>query len=635
MRTPGQYLALVRQMGPRWLFYRAGHAVRRRSGLLRRANPVAAWEQLPAPELNLRIRARAPTIPSLWGIACVDEAESILRGDFGLFSHQVVAAGFPPDWHRNQLGAVGGRPLDATRHWSDLSDAGGEDIKGVWELSRFAWAFALVRAHARTGDPRFAAAFWRLFVDWCDHNQPNAGPNWMCGQEATFRLMAVVFAAESVGVPEAHRPQLSRFVVASAGRIAAHLDYALSQDNNHGVSECAGLITAALLLPDYSHAAGWLLQGLSSLEDQLDRLVYCDGGFSQHSLIYHRVLLHDLCWIRWRFDLSGKTSPTWLNMAANRALSFLKVITDPESGLAPLYGANDGANVLPLADAEFLDMRPVIQMSAALFQGSLPLPPGTWDEAAAWLKADWEELPRSSCTLPTEWHAPISGCYQLCRDRGRLFLRCPTRFRHRPAQVDMLHVDVWHKGQPVVMDGGSFSYNSRERFSALGDAAHHNVLTVDNTEPVRKFSRFLYLPWPTGNAGPMGFQEFSCSHNGYTALGMTWTRKVSAGPHDGFLVRDIVRCNSENVLRWHWRLVDTTWKESGKNCLEGNISNCSYRISWFGTRPVSYRLIRQDSSSAHGWWAPYYGSVEPAVSLLLEVVASGDFRLSTEFQPLP
>src|SRR6185312_2792000 len=100
------------------------------------------------------------------------------------------------------------------------------------------WAFALTRAFARTGEAKYAEVFWRLFADWCTRNPPNRGPNWMCGQESTFRLMAVVFAAEGLGVPPAQREQLARFVVATGRRIAANLDYALSQKNNHGVSEC-------------------------------------------------------------------------------------------------------------------------------------------------------------------------------------------------------------------------------------------------------------------------------------------------------------------------------------------------------------------------------------------------------------
>ena len=296
------------------------------------------WNDAPLAPLELHFQ-KSPSIVNEGGAAtAIEEAERILIGEFRLFSFHQVKAGFPPDWQADQLAAVSeelGRSREAkmakreancpaaqrrgdvvgcpqgeqgtTRsnelraeklpHWTSISDSGRKDIKGVWELSRFPWAFALARAYAATHDPRYQDAFWNLFADWCDRNPPNAGVNWICGQESTFRLMAVLFAVEAMGLPKEETERLTRFVVATGQRIAANLDYALSQKNNHGISECVGLITAALVLRDQPQADRWLRLGLSKLEAQCSELIYPDGSFSQHSLIYHRVLLHDLVWV--------------------------------------------------------------------------------------------------------------------------------------------------------------------------------------------------------------------------------------------------------------------------------------------------------------------------------------------------
>ena len=641
MRSPEQYLSLLRHMGSGWLLYRLGYSIRRRVGLLRWTSRAVAWRQVPAEALALHKPTKL-TIPSVWGNSCISEAERVLRGEYRLFSHILVKSGFPPDWNSNQLTEAGGqkkgaggqrsdiRRRSSEAHWSEISDFGGGDIKGVWELSRFPWAFVLARAHARTGDARYADAFWRLFTDWCGHNPPNIGPNWMCGQEATFRLMAVVFAAETLGVPEANKQGLARFLAVTGRRIAANLDYALSQKNNHGISECIGLITVALLLPNCAEGKAWLARGLRELQDQLDELVYVDGGFSQHSLIYHRVLLHDLCWCRFRLELTGHVAPVWLEHAGKRALDFLIAITDPATGQAPLYGSNDGANVLPLSDSEFLDLRPVIQMTSAVFRGELPLPAGPWDEAAAWLKKDWDSLPRTIWpALPARWHAPVSGCFQMVHGGDRLFLRGPTRFRHRPAQADMLHVDVWHEGRPIAFDGGSFSYNTTERFTLLGAACQHNVLTVDGMEPLQKFSRFLYLPWPTGESNETEGGVFKASHTGYAALGVKWTREVSCSAHGtGFIVRDKVTGATGRALLWHWRLADLPWEIKAPG---DRAETMNYRIGWTGIPKARSSLLRTDQGTARGWWSPYYSSVEPATALSIEVEAEGDVELVTEF----
>jgi hypothetical protein len=459
----------------------------------------------------------------------------------------------------------------------------------------------------------------------------------MCGQEATFRLMATVFAAEEFGVPQGHQEGLARFVVATGQRIASNLDYALSQKNNHGISECVGLITSALLLPDFAASAGWLARGMKELQGQLAELVYEDGGFSQHALVYHRVLLHDLCWCCRRLELAGQVRPSWLTSAGTRALGFLQTVTDPKTGHAPLFGSNDGANVLPLSEADFLDMRPVVQMAAAVFRRELPLQPGAWDEAAAWLQPDWDSLPRAAWpTTPKWWHAPVAGCFQVTQVSSRLFLRCPIQFRHRPSQADMLHVDIWHGGQPVVHDGGTFSYNSSERFVTLKCAAQHNVLTVDGAEPLRKFSRFLYLPWPTGQAAETERGGFRASHDGYAQLGVHWMREVSprAGS-DGFSVRDTIKGASGHKLQWHWRLADGPWRMSEtRDAVELHSPDLAYRISWSGGAHGRSRLIHADETTACGWWSPFYGSVRPATALLHVIDAVDDIELVTEFQPL-
>jgi hypothetical protein len=59
-----------------------------------------------------------------------------------------------------------------------------------------------------------------------------------------------------------------------------------------------------------------------------------------------------------------------------------------------------------------------------------------------------------------------------------------------------------------------------------------------------------------------------------------------------------------------------------------------YRISWAGLAKGRSRLLHADETTAYGWWSPYYGSAEPVAALLIEVEASGDIELVTEFRPL-
>lgn len=577
--------------------------------------PMPTWEQVDSPELALAV---APSGPARRASAI---AQEIQKGEFVLFSHRRVTAGSPPDWHRNQLT---GESLPGDVHWSRIGDFNFGDIKGVWELSRFGWAYALVRQ----GDDSAAGTFWSLWADWMRRNPPNAGPNWMCGQEASIRLMAIVFAAERLGVPAEHRSMLARFVTATARRVAANLDYALAQQNNHGISECVGLLTAARLVPAHPEASRWMETALSRLRAQLAELVYDDGAFSQHSLVYHRVALHQLCWLATRLRAAGQEEPDWLVSAGRRLTDYLAAITDPETGEAPLYGANDGANILPLSDSGFLDLRPVVQLGAAIFHRTLRYAPGPWDEPVWWLVEGAENLPRGPQRL-ADHYAPSGGVLQLGTTGERLTLRCPVGFRHRPSQADFGHVDVWLGGRRVAIDGGSFSYNSRERFTALGRAREHNAVTFDDLEPMRKVTRFLQLPWPKGEVRGVAGGEWLYEPHLYGAAGIRWQRRVSRRSAGGFVVQDEIAGATGHEVRWHWRLVDAAWKTTAGR-VEAEVDGVRAVITWKTDPDATVELRRADPESAAGWQSRYYGEVEPAVSFILR--QSGTARLGATFE---
>lgn len=107
-----------------------------------------------------------------------------------------------------------------------------------------------------TGDERYPDAFWRLVEDWAVHNPPQLGPNWKCGQEAAFRLMAWCFGlygfSQSPHTSPERVSQLGCMVAITAERIEGNIAYALSQNNNHGISEAAGLFTAGILFPNFA-----------------------------------------------------------------------------------------------------------------------------------------------------------------------------------------------------------------------------------------------------------------------------------------------------------------------------------------------------------------------------------------------
>lgn len=570
------------------------------------------------------------------GTNAVKEAEAIVAGRFRLFSAHEIQAGKFPVWHTNPLTGVSVRP---EVHWSAVGDFLHGDIKLVWELSRFPWAFSLARAYARTRDARYAERFWDLFENWAEHNPPNHGPNWMCGQEASFRLFAVVFAvsvfSEWPGFDDRRRVLYHRFVNASAARIAANLDYAVSQSNNHGVSECVGVMTAELLLgpthsPRYRKAA-------RLLDAQVTELVYADGSFSQHSTVYHRVLIHDLLWCVAIHQASQVPLSEQVVSAAARAVRFLAHLTDSETGEAPLYGPNDGANILPLSESDFLDFRPAVQAGCGLLHHQRWLPEGDWDECTRWLRAmAGQNLPLAA--LPFTSESPIvfpdAGCFWWRRGALRLFFRCPTRFRHRPSQADLLHVDVaWH-GRRMVHDAGTYSYNADGRFAgALKDARVHNTVTFDDLEPMQKAGRFLYLPWPKGRVvGANDGSSFEATHDGWEPHGIRHVRKIAASSPEAFEVTDTFQGSGRHRARFQWLLADHPFVRT-ENSVVLQTPDGDFALVWNSPPGAMVSVVRADAATDRGWWSPRYLEAAPALSLVIELYFEGMSTLRTRFAP--
>ncbi len=147
------------------------------------------------------------------------------------------------------------------------------DIKLLWEPARFGWVFNLGRAFYLTREEKYAESFWRNYETFAAANPPYLGPNWASGQEAALRLMAFVWAAQVFRGSSSSTPgrnaALAHAVAFHALRIVPTLVYARSQQNNHLITEAAGLLTAGLALPDHPKAPRWCRLGWKLLNEGL------------------------------------------------------------------------------------------------------------------------------------------------------------------------------------------------------------------------------------------------------------------------------------------------------------------------------------------------------------------------------
>ena len=612
-------LPLLHHLGPRWLAQRTRFALERKLGLLAKRSPQRPWANFGPTKTHPAWRVQSPSLPitkldrtflaphlEAWALAGghspVAEAEAMARGQFRIFSHTLCDLGYPPQWAKNVLT---GRTISSSAHWTKSSDAGADDIKGVWEASRFSWAFTLVRAWALDGEARHVELFWKLVEDWMEKNPPNRGPNWMCGQEAALRLIAFTYALQVFR----HHPATTderillgaRFADATAHRILVHFDYALSQSNNHGISEAIGLLTAGTFWPELSAAASWRQQGLQALEAQVANLVADDGGFSQHSTNYHRLFLQLMTWGELVQRAVGTTLPAATRQRVRQATRFLFSLMESD-GTVPRYGADDGVNLFQLSGCGYDDFRPALGAAMALFLGER-LPAGPWDEAAIFLLGP---LPASAASeLTCTYDHPRSGVSTLHHARGTAFFRAPTIFRHRPAQADQLHVTLRWDDEWITEDPGTYSYNAPGVMNGLAGARYHNVATVNGLDPMKRAGRFLWLPWTACQRLPEAW-GYRATHSG--SPGFIAERRLLKFPQ-GFVIidrlRGMLRQPGEWTLRWHGR------SRAGLEKLSIACSVASAE-SW----------LTADETTGEGWYSGYYGAKTPSYTRRL--TAMGD-----------
>ena len=663
--------------------YRTWHAMRMKSGLVRLQLPATTWEEQPLarfltdrslgdPERYAEYRrTSAPrfffdpqnrdayrAVFEKWDTSersPLSAAEDIGRGFISFFSHERINVGFPPRWHADPIHK---KEFPKNQHWSQIGDFGAGDIKLAWETNRFAFVFPLVRAFWRTGDAQYAELFWQLIESWRDTNPPETGVNWKCGQEISLRVMAWCFGlygfATCVASTPARLTMLAQMIAVSGLRIESNIGYALSQRNNHGLSEAMGLWTIGSLFPELIDSRRWAAHGKQLLESQAVELIYDDGAFSQHSMNYHRVMLHDYIWsIRLGDVLQQPFSDTLRNRIA-KAAEFVFQLQDELTGRVPCYGQDDGALILPLNNLDYRDYRPVVQAASFLTTSRCRYDAGPWDEDLLWLFGIKDastdkvrddlpgvgEVSRSQTgsvcdpeiSSRSDFDAPVGGYATMRADDGYAVTRAAT-FHHRPAQADMLHVDIWWRGENIAIDPGTYSYNSPPPWNnPFSHTSFHNTVTVDGKDQMDRASRFLWLPWLKGKSYKRNVPcqgDVSCwngEHDGYRRLSdpVTHRRGLVRLGAEHWLVVDSLSGRQSHDYRLHWLLTDGPFKtDHAETSIEIQTSKGAYRLSIASSSPsLKLTVTRAATDSALGWRSTYYHSVEPALSACIESTSS-------------
>ena len=637
----------VRELGAVQSYWYADYRLGLRTGEYRRATPPGPYPVLAYPLNAPFALPRREDLAALLGDQAGDllaEANEIVHGQIRLFSGPPVALNLAPP--------------DSSRHWTEYegrpSTWGVEDIKYIWETARFGWVYPLGRAYLLTGNEVYPAAFWQYFEDFLSANPVNQGPNWLSAQEVALRLLALLFAARVFDAsPHSildRKRQLAGALAAHAARIPPTLSYSRAQNNNHRISEAVGLYAAGCALPEHPRARHWRALGWHELNMALRSQIQPDGTYAQHSMNYHRLMLHNVLLA----SLFGRPFPNDVAGRLSAATLWLLAQIDPISGKAPNLGSNDGANILPLASGGFMDYRPVAQAAARAFLKRPAFAPGPWDELGLWLnQPPMQEIPLEPL--------PESPAVHRLQDEHSWATLRAVEFHSRPSHADQLHVDLWWQGENVALDAGTYRYTAADPWdNALAQTFVHNTIEVNGQNQMLHAGRFLWLDWAQASIlshPDAPANTIIAQHDGYRRLGVLHRRTLKLAGPDYWQVID--RLQSERPVqvmgaqapiysfRLNWLLPDWPWQLNGLTLRLSRPLGGQLRLTLSPDLPSSPQsrieilsLVRagqalngpKNVSPILGWFSPTYGYTVPALSFSLTVRAPLPITLVSNWQ---
>ena len=427
--------------------------------------------------------------------------EDFLEGKLWYFNSIQYNIGRDYDWVTNPDNQY---KYDISKHWSEVADLSSEagDIKYVWEKSRFSYLYDIIRYDYHFGTDCSELVFWEI-ENWIVANPINQGPNFKCSQEISLRtlnwLFAIYYYKNSIALTEERFQKLLHVIYWQIKHDYANINFSRKTvRNNHAVTECLMLYLGGLLLPFLPEAKLWKSKGKQWFEEEIAYQVYRDGTFLQFSHNYQRVLVQLLTWAFYLSDANGDRFSSVVYERAQKTLEYLYQCQEQANGYLPNYGANDGALFFKLNDAVYRDYRPQLNALYYYFKHENLYKDSISHEDIHWYIANIKNRHTTTDFIlqKREISQYTEGGIYLIRDTDSLtFLKC-TQYKDRPSHSDNLHIDIWYKGENILLDSGTYKYNTEPQLVRYfsGTAGHNTVMLGDNDQML-KGPRFIWLNW--------------------------------------------------------------------------------------------------------------------------------------------
>lgn len=488
-------------MGARYVLYRISFLIQTKAGLLERKIPHKTFSVLSnCPDVNLGFKLAHNFYRKSQSSVNEEISQRILNGEVKFFNSIWFQVGDKYDWRTN-LETGFKYPLN---HWSKIDDLNKEagDIKFVWEPSRFSWALEILRFDSHKGTDHSEFIFERI-DSWLESNPINLGPNYKCSQEMSLRIwnwaILLDYYSDSKSLTVERLKAYRECIAGHLDHIFKNISFSrIAVRNNHAITETAILFLSRWLFPYVPKAEDWSKKAEKWFNDEIEYQIYPDGTFLQFSMNYHRVVVQTLTGV---ISTALKNNYELEKVVYNRAYASIRFLYscmgNDHLGLLPNYGQNDGALFFPWTNCDYRDYRPQLNALHYCLTGFDLFPSSEVTEERIW----W-----GSISLEQGRYMPLKrkqgfvefekGGYLIYRKNDLMLFFRNGNHKDRPAQADNHHIDLWFEGKNVLMDSGTFKYNTTQSdIQWFMGSKGHNVAQLDDHDQMLKGGRFIWYHW--------------------------------------------------------------------------------------------------------------------------------------------
>lgn len=385
--------------------------------------------------------------------ALVSSADNILANRFPLLSN---IQQFPPD----QIFWRGPFP----------------DQEDLFYLNRWYHGVTLAKAFVYTGGEKYVVKFVELLKKWAIDNPANPkSPVWesYSVSERIVNWLFVHFLLQQSDFYRNNGQQLAHSLIAiHAEYLAEHLE--TRTIHNHLINNARALLEYGLLCPGQPKAANICQRAWTILTREIQRQFREDGMLGEQSTHYHLLLLSRYTEAVLLAQRKGYVVPEPLLVRLRQMYSVGNLFIRPDQSLA-LIG-----DVSP--DADPSSLVGILAVGAAFFGVPSAVPP---NEYALWFLGR-QGLQHWSGVRPETglYHLPYSGYAVYRSPQMHLVMHCdPQAEVIRHGHQDVLSLDLWAGGIPILSDSGNSSFAHDGWHQYFHGPRAHSTIVLDGLRP--------------------------------------------------------------------------------------------------------------------------------------------------------